>query len=193
MGKCVSVSCRECAFRGQRDPLFSSPKRTSVAILLSWASSKMIHEYWLMSGSISASRSSRPSVMYLIFVSGPVQSSNRIEYPTSSPRRQPTSSATRLATDVAATRRGWVHPILPRSARPSSARYWVSWVVFPEPVSPMTMRTGFCMIRAVRVSGMIFVRGRRRKMDKPLGRPEQARFGTCRRGATFADPESTCS
>ena len=36
--------------------------------------------------------------------------------PTSWPRRQPTSSATCFATDMAATRRGWVQPIRPRSA-----------------------------------------------------------------------------
>ena len=112
-------------------------------ILLSCASSRMMHEYWLMSGSMSASRRSSPSVMYLIFVSGPVQSSNRIEYPTSSPSRHPTSSATRLATDVAATRRGCVQPILPRSANPASAKNCVICVVFPDPVSPMTMSTGF--------------------------------------------------
>ena len=32
---------------------------------------------------------------------------------TSWPSRQPNSSDTRLATDIAATRRGWVQPILP--------------------------------------------------------------------------------
>lgn len=51
--------------------------------------------------------------MYLIIVDGDVQSSNRMEYPTSSPRRHPTSSDTRLETDIAATRRGCVHAILP--------------------------------------------------------------------------------
>ena len=54
-----------------------------------------------------------PSVMYLMTVSGEVTSSKRIAYPTSSPSRHPTSSATRLATDMAATRRGWVHPTRP--------------------------------------------------------------------------------
>ena len=32
---------------------------------------------------------------------------------TSCPMRHPNSSETRLATDMAATRRGWVHPIRP--------------------------------------------------------------------------------
>lgn len=42
-------------------------------------------------------------------VFGLVQSSKRILYPTSSPSDTSISSATRLATDMAATRRGWVH------------------------------------------------------------------------------------
>ena len=41
-----------------------------------------------------------------------VQSSNRMAYPTSCPNGVPNSSLTRLATDIAATRLGWVHPIL---------------------------------------------------------------------------------
>jgi len=36
-----------------------------------------------------------------------------------------TSSATRLATDIAATRRGCVQPILPFAVYPASARYCV--------------------------------------------------------------------
>jgi len=58
---------------------------------------------------------------------------------TSWPRRQPNSSETRLATDIAATRLGWVQPILPLTVYPASARYWVIWVVFPDPVSPITI------------------------------------------------------
>lgn len=111
----------------------------------SCASSSMSTLYWLMSGSTRHSRWSMPSVMYLILVSGLVQSSNRIVYPTSCPRRHPTSSATRLATDMAATRRGCVQPILSRSAYPASARYCVICVVLPEPVSPTTTRTWFCV------------------------------------------------
>lgn len=59
---------------------------------------------------------------------------------TSWPRRQPYSSDTLLATDMAATRRGCVQPIFPREVYPASARYCVIWVVFPEPVSPTTIR-----------------------------------------------------
>eukprot|EP00160_Parvularia_atlantis_P013027 Unigene2682_Nuclearia_a/m.8299 Unigene2682_Nuclearia_a/g.8299 ORF Unigene2682_Nuclearia_a/g.8299 Unigene2682_Nuclearia_a/m.8299 type:complete len:460 (-) Unigene2682_Nuclearia_a:363-1742(-) len=122
----------------------SRPNSTSVLIVRSCASSSMITEYCDRFGSSRHWRSSMPSVMYAILVSGLVQSSKRIVYPTSWPRRQPNSSATRLATDMAATRRGCVHPILPLSAKPSSARYCVICVVLPEPVSPMTTSTWFC-------------------------------------------------
>ena len=71
------------------------------------------------------SRMSMPSVMYLITVDGPVQSSNLIVYPTSCPKSQPNSSATRFATLIAATRRGCVQPIMPRLVRPISAMYCV--------------------------------------------------------------------
>ena len=68
---------------------------------------------------------SMPSVMYLITVDGPVQSSNRIVYPTSWPKSQPNSSATRFATDIAATLRGCVQPIMPLEVKPISAMYCV--------------------------------------------------------------------
>jgi hypothetical protein len=42
---------------------------------------------------------------------------------------------------MAATRRGCVHPIFPREVYPASARYCVIWVVFPDPVSPITTNT----------------------------------------------------
>ena len=100
----------------------------------------MISEYRVSSVSTRHSRSSMPSVMYLITVSGDVTSSKRIEYPTSCPSRQPNSSATRLATDMAATRRGCVHAMMPLEVKPASAMYWVIWVVLPLPVSPMTTR-----------------------------------------------------
>ena len=55
---------------------FSNPKSTSVAIVRSCASSSIITEYRFKSGSRSTSRCNIPSVIYLIFVSGLVQSSN---------------------------------------------------------------------------------------------------------------------
>ena len=58
--------------------------------------------------------------MYLMTVWGDVQSSKRMEYPTCSPKRQPTSSDTRFATDIAATLRGCVHAIFPCTATPVS-------------------------------------------------------------------------
>ena len=79
-----------------------------------------------------------PSVIYLIIVEGDVQSSNLILYPTSSPRGTFISSATRLATDIAATLRGYVQPnFYPLGINPASKQYYVIYVVFPEPVSPM--------------------------------------------------------
>lgn len=57
---------------------FNNPKSTSVWIVLSWASSNMMIAYWVRSGSIRHSRSNIPSVMYLMTVSGLVQSSNRM-------------------------------------------------------------------------------------------------------------------
>lgn len=57
---------------------FRSPKSTSVCMVLSWASSSMMMAYWVRSGSIRHSLSNIPSVMYLMTVSGLVQSSNRM-------------------------------------------------------------------------------------------------------------------
>ena len=94
-----------------------------------------------MSGSVRNSRSSMPSVMYLTTVRSDVASSKRMEYPTSCPTFTPISSATRAATDMAATRRGWVQPMHPSFAYPASARYCGICVVFPEPVSPTTTIT----------------------------------------------------
>lgn len=51
------------------------------------------------------------------------------------------SSLTRFATDIAATRRGWVQPMRPCLQYPSSYKNCVSCVVFPEPVSPTTTIT----------------------------------------------------
>lgn len=74
------------------------------------------------------SRKSMPSVMYKMRVfSLLLTSSNRMVYPTSSPKTVPTSAATLLATEVAATRRGWVQAIVaPLAVHPASCRYWGS-------------------------------------------------------------------
>lgn len=62
--------------------------------------------------------------------------------PTSLPSLQPTSSATRFATLMAATRRGWVQPtFFPPSHHPASYRYCGSCVVLPLPVSPTMIST----------------------------------------------------
>lgn len=47
------------------------------------------------------------------------QSSKRTWYPTTLPSEQPISSATRCATEMVATRRGWVTPMAPCLARPT--------------------------------------------------------------------------
>lgn len=61
---------------------------------------------------------------------------------TSFPNFTPISTATRAATDIAATLLGWVHPtFLPPSVNPASWRYWGIWVVFPDPVSPSIIKT----------------------------------------------------
>ena len=57
---------------------FSNPNNTSVWIVLSCASSSMMTQYCDNKSSNKASRSSIPSVMYLITVSCDVQSSKRI-------------------------------------------------------------------------------------------------------------------
>ena len=44
---------------------------------------------------------------------------------------------------MAATRRGWVQASFPTERKPSSARYCVICVVFPLPVSPITISTWF--------------------------------------------------
>lgn len=109
----------------------SRPSRTSVCMVRSCASSIIMTEYCLRSGSVKNSRRSIPSVMYLTTVVSFVQSSKRIEYPTSCPSFTFISSATRAATLIAATRRGWVHPSfnVPPRVYPSSCRYCMICVV----------------------------------------------------------------
>jgi hypothetical protein len=123
----------------------------------------MITLYLLSNGSTIVSLNSIPSVMYLIRVRvGDDRSSNRIAYPTSSPRTVPTSSATLVATLVAATRRGcvqattWFWPDHPASCRycgisTSSAHLAPPRVMsqdclrvdFPHPVCPTTITTRY--------------------------------------------------
>ena len=63
-----------------------------------------------------------------------------------SPIDVPSSSATRSAIVRAATRRGWVWPIIPARPRPASRHSLGSWVLLPEPVSPATITTGWSRI-----------------------------------------------
>lgn len=80
-----------------------SVKMISVCSDRSCASSTIMAEYVLKSGSIINSLKSIPSVMYLMMVFSDVLSSNLIEYPTSSPSLHYIYCATRVATDIAAT------------------------------------------------------------------------------------------
>jgi len=98
---------------------FRSPKSTSVASVRSWASSKITTLYLSSSGSDIAWRSNMPSVKKFKIVSGDVLSSNRMRYPTYDASSTSSSSATRCATLMAATRRGWVQAM---------PRFWPSWI-----------------------------------------------------------------
>mmetsp|Transcript_122295 Transcript_122295/g.340861 ORF Transcript_122295/g.340861 Transcript_122295/m.340861 type:complete len:278 (-) Transcript_122295:2-835(-) len=67
-----------------------------------------------------------------------IRDSPRTLKPTApSPSRSPRSSATRCATEVAATRRGCVTTT--RAPAEDSSRNWPTCVVLPQPVSPWTM------------------------------------------------------
>ena len=82
-----------------------------------------------------------PSVISLTDASRDSLSWKRTLKPTTSPSGVFSSSAMRLATDVAAMRRGWVWPMIFLPPRPSAKAILGSWVVLPEPVSPQTMTT----------------------------------------------------
>ncbi len=124
------------------------PNRKSTFSERSCASSMITTEYARSNGSPWISASRIPSVMNLIRVSGPVSSLNLILHPTSLPHSTPSSSATRFDTLIAATRRGCVHPIIPRASGSASRHIFGNCVVFPDPVSPASTTTGFSRIAA---------------------------------------------
>src|SRR5215813_6434295 len=143
--------------------------------LRSCASSTMSAQYCESSGSPWVSASRMPSVISLIAVSARALSWKRTLYPTSppssvpsssamrvatlraatrraSPSSVPSSSAMRVATLRAATRRGWVWPMrCPRAPALISSRILGSCVVLPEPVSPHTTMA-WCRSSAARIS-----------------------------------------
>ena len=84
-----------------------------------------------------------PSVITFTSVRSATWSVNRTAYPTAPPNSTPSSSATRDAIVRAATRRGWVWPIMPCTPRPSWRHSFGSWVLLPEPVSPAITTTWF--------------------------------------------------
>jgi hypothetical protein len=73
-----------------------------------------------------ASLNSIPSVAYMMRVDLSVLSSNRTRWPTTVPGKHPTSSATRLATVMAATRRGCVTQIIREHLFPFNNPF--SWI-----------------------------------------------------------------
>gem|GEM_PF-6089985 len=102
----------------------------------------MMASYSAKVGSPCTSASSIPSVISLMTVSVPDRSSKRILQPTSRPQDTSSSSAMRREMDNAATRRGWVQPIMARAPSPASRHILGIWVVLPEPVSPAMTTTG---------------------------------------------------
>ena len=82
-----------------------------------------------------------PSVISLTSERSLTLSVNRTAKPIVSPSSVPSSSAIRSATVRAASRRGWVCPIMPCTPRPSSRQIFGICVVFPDPVSPATTTT----------------------------------------------------
>ena len=83
-----------------------------------------------------------PSVISLTRVPGAIRWRKRTWYPTSCPSPVPISAATRAATLRAAIRLGWVWPIIAPTPRPVPRQIFASWVLFPDPVAPVTSVTG---------------------------------------------------
>ncbi len=81
-----------------------------------------------------------------------LRSLKRTAKPTAAPSSTPSSSAIRSDTVRAASRRGWVWAIAPRTPRPSSRHSLGIWVVLPEPVSPATTTTWLSRIASSRSS-----------------------------------------
>ena len=88
-----------------------TPRYFVTGIYYWFTSSKIMHPYLLSDESLCASLSSIPSVIYFNLVWLLVLSSNLTEYPTSVPISTDLSSQTRLATEMAAIRRGWTFKI----------------------------------------------------------------------------------
>ena len=103
----------------------------------------MIVLYCLSDRSPCVSASRIPSVINFTTVSFVHTSVKRTCQPTSFPTSTFSSSATRRATDVAASLRGCVHPIRPSdpSSLANSIAIFGNCVVFPLPVSPTTTTT----------------------------------------------------
>ena len=174
---------RRCTF-------FRRPNRRSVSSDRSCASSTITTPYLVSRGSSMSSRSRTPSVQNCSLVTPGVEThSKRTAYPTSAPRGTPISSATRIATVCAATRRGCVHATRrPPAHQPASARYCGTCVVFPHPVWPTSTTVA-------RVSTRYRIASRHRKMGRrrrcvASARPS-SRLYTSRRPESPTPPRST--
>lgn len=131
----------------RRSNRFIRPNTTSVSTVRSCASSTMITLYLLRSWSTKASRSSIPSVKYSKRVALDCLDWNRTRYPTYAPRLTSISYATRVATLIAAIRRGWVHAIMLGNTLCYTAnctRKCGTCVVLPLPVYPTRSVTWLC-------------------------------------------------
>jgi hypothetical protein len=64
-----------------------------------------------------------------------------------------------LATLIAAMRRGWVQPIMPRVPQPAARQHLGIWVVLPEPVSPEMITTRLVWM-ALMMASFLAVMGR---------------------------------
>lgn len=131
----------------RRSNRFIRPSTTSVSTVRSCASSTMITLYLPKSWSVKASRSNIPSVKYSRRVKLDCRDWNRTRYPTYAPRLTSISYATRVATLMAAIRRGCVHAIMLGNILRYTANYIRKCgicVVLPLPVSPTRRVTGLC-------------------------------------------------
>jgi len=105
-------------------------------------SSRRSRRSWAISASSSPSVITRSSVCAL------ERSLKRTAYPTAPPNGTLSSCAIRSAIVRAASRRGCVCAIAPRTPRPSSRQILGSCVDFPEPVAPATTTTWLSRIAA---------------------------------------------
>mmetsp|Transcript_29832 Transcript_29832/g.89733 ORF Transcript_29832/g.89733 Transcript_29832/m.89733 type:complete len:388 (-) Transcript_29832:87-1250(-) len=147
-GAIVPASFASHASRRRATSSRSATNRNSVSRSSSWTSSKMKCVYSTKSGSDASFLSKTPGVANSnLVLDGWNELSNRTWYPTTLPHASPRSAATRSATAMADSRRGWEHAIraVPDVA---SKRNCGTCVDLPQPVSPATRTTSFVFTRS---------------------------------------------